>query len=271
MRRTVAHTLARIAACGALACAALPASASAAAASTAHGTVTGRITYISPSAITIQTPGRRLGIVNAMTAAANAITARNYPYVWAGGHPQAGVPSVGTKGPGHDGRRKGFDCSGSVAAVLAPAGLWQPGSPVPGDAGVIGQLLQQHLIASGAGTSPTEVTLYDDPGVHIFMNIDGRFFGTSDGGGGNSKGGPTWLNDGAADASNRHYKRYHVLPSVLANRTAYGQAFTFQTVPSLTLAPGTSPGERATITYTAAKTGALILDGLTVLGGAPAS
>jgi hypothetical protein len=50
-------------------------------------------------------------------------------------------------GPGYNGKRIGYACSGSVAAVLAGAGLWQPGSGVPNDAGVIRQLRQQKLIA----------------------------------------------------------------------------------------------------------------------------
>jgi hypothetical protein len=52
--------------------------------------------------------------------AAQAITAKRFPYVWGGGHGAAGVPSGG-----------GFDCSGSVCAVLAAAGLgFRPGGPV---------------------------------------------------------------------------------------------------------------------------------------------
>ena len=62
--------------------------------------------------------------------------------------------------------------------MLADAGVWPAGSGVPADNGVIAQLRSEHLIARGTGT----VTLYDGPGVHIFMSIEGRFFGTSDGG-----------------------------------------------------------------------------------------
>ena len=123
--------------------------------------------------------------------------------------PQAGIASIGIKGPGYNGRRIGFDCSGSVAAVLAGAGVWQPTSGVPNDAGIIAELTSEHLIARGAGRGASEVTLYDDPGVHIFMNIDGHFFGTSDGGGGgNPAGGAGWLDDGAPDATS------HVLQAV---------------------------------------------------------
>ena len=105
--------------------------------------------------MTLATPGRRLGVINAMTAAAGAITREDYPYVWAGGHARAGVASVGARGPGYNGRRLGFDCSGSVAAVLVAGGLWPAGGGVPSELGVIDQLLAEHLIAPGPGRSPT--------------------------------------------------------------------------------------------------------------------
>ena len=247
----------------ALVCAlALPSGALAA----AQRTITGTVTAINPYSVTIQRAGRQASVIEAMTATANRLTTGDYPYVWAGGHAQAGVPSVGSKGPGYNGRRKGFDCSGSVAAVLAGAGLWQAGSGVPGDAGVIGQLLQDRLIAPGAGTPPDEVMLYDDPGVHIFMSIDGRFFGTSDGGGGNSKGGPTWLNDGATDASNRAFKHYHVLASALTAQVNTGESFTFEITPSTVSAGSFALGDRVTVGYRQTGSGMLIARGIGYVG-----
>ena len=221
----------------ALPCAAHATGVRAASAQAAPAQAGGTITALGPSWLTIQTSGRRTGVVNAMVAAANAVTRANYPYVWGGGHPEAGVASA-------SGRKRavGFDCSGSVAAVLAGAGVWPAGGPVPNDAGVISQLLQAGLIARGPGRGPVEVTLYDHPGVHIFMNIDGRFFGTSDGGGGGSaKGGAGWLADGASDAYNRAFRQYHVIPSVLRDRTTYGHSLTFQTAATPTLVAGASP------------------------------
>jgi len=215
-------------------------------------TATGTVTAVEPSSLTIQTAGRRTGMINALSDAANAVTKADYPYVWGGGHGAAGDASIGIKGPGYNGRRVGYDCSGSVAAVLAGAGLWQAGSPVPNDAGVIRQLLQEKLIARGPGTAPDEVTLYDDPGVHIFMNIDGRFFGTSDGGSGNpsqQKGGASWLYDGAPDASDRAFKRYHVLPSVLKDQTTYGHSFTFEIAPNDSIEAGVAVGDDLRVTY----------------------
>lgn len=51
-------------------------------------------------------------IVMRAYAAADAISVRDYPYVWGGGHESAGSPSGG-----------GYDCSGSVGAVVAEAGM----------------------------------------------------------------------------------------------------------------------------------------------------
>jgi len=50
--------------------------------------------------------------------AAQAITAKHYPYVWGGGHAHAGVPDHG-----QGSSSIGYDCSGAVSAVLASAGL----------------------------------------------------------------------------------------------------------------------------------------------------
>jgi hypothetical protein len=201
-------------------------------------------------------PGRATGVANALTAAANSVTKGDYPYVYGGGHAEAGVASIGIKGPGYNGHRIGFDCSGSVAAVLAGAGLWPTGAGVPNDAGIVAQLLRDGLIARGVGSGPLEVTLYDHPGVHIFMNVDGRFFGTSDGGGGgNPRGGAGWLSDGAPDASSPAYKGYHVLPSVLHESTNAGHSVTFQ------LGQGTpggpQPGEKVQVGYEELASGSL--------------
>ncbi len=263
---------------GALACAlAVPAGALAgkpaarAAAGQIH-VVTGTVTTTGWSSLTIQTAGRRMGVINALTAAATAVTHQDTSYVWGGGHAQAGVASPGSRGPGYTGRTRGYDCSGSVAAVLAGAGLWPAGSSVPNDAGVIQQLLSERIIARGAGTPPDEVTLYDQPGVHIFMNIDGRFFGTSDGGGGGTpKGGAGWLDDGAPDASNHRFKQYHVIPRVLHDRTTYGHSLSFLTGPAAALTAGVQVGDRIHVGYTRTVAGTMALRTLTFVGSATAT
>jgi hypothetical protein len=252
----------------ALACAAFTPTAALAAASPAtHGSVTGTITYSGYSTLTIQSGGKSVGMINALSRAATALGARNYAYVYGGGHAQAGIASIGIKGPGYNGRRVGYDCSGSVAAVLAAAGLWPPGSGVPNDAGVIAQLMAQHLIARGAGIAPGEVTFYDDPGVHIFMNVDGRFFGTSDGGGGgNAKGGPSWLYDGAPDARSSHFKRYHLVASVLKDRTTYGHSFTFDTTALYSQLGDAELGEKVKVSYSETRTGSLTATAIQYVG-----
>jgi len=197
-----------------------------------HATATGHVIVVAGDSITIQTAGAaRAGVVNRLVATADRITSEDYPYVWGGGHAEAGVASTGIAGgPGYNGRTKGFDCSGSVAAVLAGADLWAPGSGVPSDAGVISELRGEGLIEPGAGTGANEVTLYDDPGVHIFMSINGQYFGTSDGGSGNpnqKRGGAGWLYDGAPDATSSAFRRYHFVPRVLSGAAGASRTMTF--------------------------------------------
>jgi hypothetical protein len=224
-----------------------------------HARATGTIVSVDWSSFTIQTGGRRMSTLNALQHAADAVTGGGYPYVYGGGHEHAGMPSIGMKGPGHDGRRIGFDCSGSVAAVLAGAGLWPPGSGVPADNGVIAQLRQEHLIASGTGT----VTLYDKPGVHIFMNIAGRDFGTSDGGGGsplNPHGGAGWLDDGAPDAASHAFKRYHLRAPALETSTVYGPTLTFRS--DAGLLADLQLGDRVRVAYLQRGNGTLIAESI---------
>jgi|GEM_PF-3000044 len=260
--------LAGLLASTAILAACLPATASA----DATGIVSGRVTYVGVTSFTIQTPGRRVGVVDALTAAANRITRRDYPYVYGGGHAQAGTASVGMRGPGYNGRRVGFDCSGAVAAVLAAGGLWPAGSGVPNDAGIIATLLRERLIARGVGTGPVQVTLYDRPGVHIFMNIDGRFFGTSDGaGGGDPRGGAGWLDDGAPDAARRVYRAYHLLPRVLRQSASSGHIVSFQSAALPALVAGLQVGEPLRVSYSEARTRALVASAIAFPGALTAT
>jgi hypothetical protein len=247
-------------------------SATAAAGAVFSGSATGTVITVSGNSFTIQTAGRRIGVVNAMTAAANRITSHDYPYVYGGGHAEAGTASVGIRGLGYNGRRRGFDCSGSIAAVLAAAGLWPAGGGVPSDAGVISTLRSERLIQRGVGKGPVDVTLYDHRGVHIFMNIDGRFFGTSDGaGGGNPHGGAGWLDDGAPDASSLGYKAYHFPRSVLRGSTSSGHILSFQLGALQTGAAGLAVGEEAQVSYEETASGELLASSVGFPGGATTS
>ena len=229
---------------------------------TPTGSASGAVIAVDANSFTIQTRGTAAGVIDAMTTYATSLGAEDFPYVWGGGHIQAQIASVGETGPGHNGKRKGFDCSGAVAAVLTAGGLWPKGQGVPNDAGVIQYLLKQGLIAKGPGAGPYEVTLYDDPGIHIFMNIDGRFFGTSDGnGGGDAAGGPGWLSDGAYDALNpKVFKRYHFLPSALNDSGADSHQVTFRYaggVAGAEQAAGLSLDANVHVAYAQASDGAL--------------
>ena len=124
------------------------------------GTATGTVSAIGPwqSTLTIRLHARRMAVIAALVRTADDVTRGDYPYVWAGGHAAAGVASTGGVKP-HGGRHPrqppiGFDCSGAVAAVLAGAGLWAPGSPVPNDADLVTSLLRAHVIARGRAGAP---------------------------------------------------------------------------------------------------------------------
>lgn len=223
----------------------------------------GAVVALGWSSFTIRVGGRRMPVVPALTAAANAVAQGDYPYVYGGGHAEAGIASIGIKGPGYNGRRVGFDCSGAVGAVLAGAGLLPPGMSVPNDAGVIAELRQAKLLVPGVGHGAGAVTFWDKPGVHIFMSINGHDFGTSDGGAGNPAqphGGASWLNDGAPDASNSAFKPYHLVGSELRAPTVYGPTLTFQTGGDYDLLDGVVLGDAVHVNYTRNRKGVLTAD-----------
>ena len=226
----------------------------------------GTVVALGWSSVTLRIGGRQMSVVRALTAAANAVARGDYPYVYGGGHAEAGTASIGIKGPGYNGRRLGFDCSGSVGAVLAGAGLLPAGMPVPNDAGIIAALRRQKLIAGGIGHGAGAVTFWDKSGVHIFMGIDGRNFGTSDGGAGNPSqrhGGAGWLDDGAPDAANPAFKPYHLIASELSATTVYGPTLTFQTGRAYGLLQGVALGDKLRVSYTRDRKGGLTAAELT--------
>ena len=240
----------------------------------APAAASGRVTAFDGSSVTIQTPGRTTGVVNGLISTAQTITRQDLPYVWGGGHESAGTPSSGIPGPGFNGHRKGYDCSGAVAAVLVGGGLWPAGAGVPSEAGMISELRAQGLIVPGVGHGPVQVTLYDNPGVHIFMNVNGRFFGTSDGGGGNSsqrRGGAGWLDDGAPDASSSSFKRFHFIASALHGSTTSSRSLTFQLGALNGPIATFLTGDRVRVTYQAASTGAMFARSIQLLGTSTAS
>ncbi|MGH3266147.1 MAG: hypothetical protein ACRDNS_29610, partial [Trebonia sp.] len=226
-------------------------------ASAASNGITGTVTAIGPRSVTIQQSGRAAGPVDAMVAYATRLAARNYPYVYAGGHARVQKPSNGGRG-----KSVGYDCSGAMAAVLAAGGLWPKGSGVPSDAGIIHELLARHLIASGRGTGPDAVTLYDHPGGHIFMNIAGRFFDTGFG----RRGGADWTE--IPDPTGG-VKAYHVLPSHLkeaASGLRYATAYAGTSKADSLRIAGLSIGTTVALSYRQNHDGSLELTGVSYPG-----
>jgi hypothetical protein len=88
-----------------------------------------------------------------LIAAANMVSAANFPYLYGGGHEQPA-----RFGP--------FDCSGSVSYVMQQAGYKVP-TTVSGDIPI-------WKFPAGPG----RVTIFYNP-VHTFMRIGNKFFGTS--------------------------------------------------------------------------------------------
>jgi hypothetical protein len=72
--------------------------------------------------------GTESPLVDKAYAAAQAIDAKRYPYVWGGGHARAGYPDHGQSGHSDSAGTiavagVGYDCSGSTCAMLAAAGM----------------------------------------------------------------------------------------------------------------------------------------------------
>jgi hypothetical protein len=105
----------------------------------------------------------------AMIKEATKLTNAKDPYVWAGGHTTLGVPTSG-----------GFDCSGSVSAVLGAGGFLSS----PQDTQSLRQALGKSVLP-GKGSGNPECTIWINSTVaprHTFMRLNGQYFGTSVGG-----------------------------------------------------------------------------------------
>lgn len=105
--------------------------------------------------------GGPVGDLGAAIAAANAINAHHFPYVWGGGHGSFGGP---------------YDCSGAVSAVLHAAGL-------------LNRPMVSGELANYGKPGPGPITIYANA-EHAFMKLGGKFFGTS---GANPGGGAGWF------------------------------------------------------------------------------
>lgn len=229
-----------------------------ASASAATSTITGTIIAVHQGDFIIRTPGSTGGKLNQMVGYADKLEAKNYPYVYGGGHAKVGVASGA--------RAKGFDCSAVVAAVLAAAGLWPKGTAVPGDAGVVQDLMKRKVIANGAPSGRYQVALFDKPGQDIQEKIGGRFFGTGVG----SHGGAGWFDDGVLTFP--RYKEYHVLPSALGERSSYGNYMTFSFgsgASQRTIAAEVTVGAKVQVDYKEAESSAILAESVKNIGGKP--
>ncbi len=160
-------------------------------------------------------------VIAAMISEATTIANQKLPYEFGGGHAACGTPSPATQpDSGNEGPAgtAGFDCSAAVCAVLAAGGLWKEGAPVPGDADVISELRAKGLILPGAGASgnPPECTLFDQPGHHIYMRLNGQYWGTW-AGGSDTPGGGGWCASGFPMPG---FIPYHVPQSILGQMPA---------------------------------------------------
>lgn len=144
-------------------------------------------------------------VYSAIVEGANAIDSAKLTYVWGGGHSQAGQTTGG-----------GFDCSGAVAAVLAGASLYS--GSVGRDDSFVASLVQSGTLVPGTDNGPSiqKVNVYDNPGVHIFMEIGGRFWGTW-AGGTSTAGGGGWCPNGNTSG----FKAYHVPQNILLQNGTY--------------------------------------------------
>lgn len=171
-----------------------------------------------------------------MISRASEISNKNYPYAWGGGHHSVGTPSIGEPdGPPGSSGALGFDCSGSVLAVLA-AGEFVPTGSSFGTSAEMGHVYG-HIGEPGPAPEGKGVTIYYNE-EHEWMTINGRYFST----GGSSKnpnGGAGWGGEGSANWGEdpSRFESFHLKNSQLE------EPYTGEPAPSLANTEGeTNPG-----------------------------
>jgi hypothetical protein len=170
------------------------------------------------------TPKNNQTVLQDITEAANAIAAKRYPYSWGGGHNSTFSPSLGGSQDGGGGPQVvGFDCSGSVSAVLYAAGLLT--SPQ-----VAGDMLNAISKYTDPGVAPGNdgVTIFACP-THTFMKIGTQYWGTTDGGSPAPGGGAGWDPDQATSTYLAGFQAAHIKPATLAQNYPYTYSLTGST------------------------------------------
>jgi Transglycosylase SLT domain len=115
------------------------------------------------------------GVAGGVAAAADQLAAMHVPYNYCGGHITPARPTGG-----QDGTFLGLDCSSAVSWVLQHAGLRLP------------TITSGEFMTWGDPGPGSTVSIYANPG-HVFMKINGRYFGTSGFGHPAAGTGPAWL------------------------------------------------------------------------------
>ena len=124
-----------------------------------------------------------------MISKASEISNKNYHYSWGGGHASAGTPSMGGESSSGGAQNIGFDCSGSVSAVLVAGGYIPKGQSI-GASGSFGSEFAGSMHAiPGPSPKGKGVTIYYNS-THEWMTINGRYFST--GWNKNPNGGAGW-------------------------------------------------------------------------------
>lgn len=174
--------------------------------------------------------------LDAMISRASEISNKNYQYSWGGGHQSIGTPSIGSPGgpPGSSGVN-GFDCSGSVLAVLAAGGFVPTGSSF----GTSGEMVHVygHIGEPGSGPEGKGVTVYANA-EHEWMTINGRYFSTG-GSSKNTKGGAGWGGEGKANWGEEpgNFESFHL------NNKQLEEPYTGEPPPSLAGTEGETEGK----------------------------
>lgn len=129
------------------------------------------------------------GSLASIVAAADQLDALRLPYNYGGGHVTPARPTGGQDGP-----FLGMDCSSSVSYVLQHAGFKLPTMTSTG------------FMSFGA-PGPGTVTIYANP-THVWMDINGRAFGTS--GFARPGGGPGWFTSQPGDGYRSSFVLRHI-------------------------------------------------------------
>ena len=174
--------------------------------------------------------------LDAMISRASEISNHNYPYSWGGGHKSVGTPSNPEPGgPDPSAEGLGFDCSGSVLAVLAAGGFVTTGSSF----GSSGEMVHVygHIGEPGPGPEGKGVTVYANA-EHEWMTINGRYFSTG-GSSNNPNGGAGWGGEGKSNWGEEpgDFESFHLKNNELE------EPYTGEKAPALAGTEGETEGE----------------------------